>query len=103
MEEKNEKKKSKYSHPKTGGRTKGTPNKITRDIREKLAVVTSKYYNSKLFAADIAALEPKDRVTIMEKLTNYVAPKMQSTTVDANIAAKQTIEDRLLALSAPKE
>lgn len=103
MEEINEKKKSPKSHPKTGGRAKGTPNKITRDIREKLASVTSEYYNSKLFAKDIAALEPKDRVTIMERLTNYVAPKMQSTTVDANIASKQTIEDRLLALSGSKE
>lgn len=86
--------------PKYGGRVKGTPNKITKDIREKLAEITSKYYNSELFVNDIAALEPKDRVAVMEKLTNYVAPKMQSTTVDANIEAKKTIEDRLLALSS---
>lgn len=94
---------STLGHPRYGGRTKGTPNKITKDIREKLANITSKYYNSELFVNDIAALEPKDRVAIMERLTNYVAPKMQATTVDANIASKKTIEDKLLSLSGKSE
>lgn len=84
---------------KTGGRQKGTTNKITRTIRERLSEVTSQYYNSELFAKDIAQLEPKDRVTLMERLTNYVAPKMQSTTIDATVDTRKTIEDKLVELS----
>ena len=61
--------------------------------------MTSQYYNSELFAKDIAQLEPKDRVTLMERLTNYVAPKMQSTTIDATVDTRKTIEDKLVELS----
>ena len=85
---------------KTGGRTKGTPNKTTRTIRECLAEATSDYYNSDNFLKDLAALEPKERVMIMERLTQYVAPKMQSTTIDATVETRKTIEEKLLALSS---
>ena len=84
---------------KTGGRQKGTPNKTTKTIREKLSEVTSDYYNSDKFFQDLEQLEPRERVALMERLTNYVAPKMQSTTLDATVQARNTIEDRLLELS----
>ncbi len=84
---------------KTGGRTKGTPNKMTKTAREILAESANEYYNSKLFMQDLSQLEPKDRLTIMEKLTSYVVPKMQSTTIDATVETRKTIEDKLMALS----
>ena len=84
---------------KTGGRVKGTPNKATKTIREKLSEVTSDYYNSDKFFQDLAQLEPKDRVALMERLTNYVAPKMQSTTIDATVESRKTIEDKLVELA----
>lgn len=87
---------------KTGGRTKGTPNKTTKTIREKLSEVTSDYYNSDKFFQDLAQLEPKDRVMLIERLTNYVAPKMQSTTIDAKVESRKTIEDKLVELSSDK-
>lgn len=87
---------------KTGGRIKGTPNKATKTIREKLSEVTSDYYNSDRFFQDLAQLEPKDRVMVIERLTNYVAPKMQSTTIDAKVENRKTIEDKLLELSSDK-
>lgn len=87
---------------KTGGRVKGTPNKTTKTIREKLSEVTGDYFNSELFAEDIAQLEPKDRLTLMERLTNYVVPKMQSTTIDATVDTRKTIEDKLIELSSDK-
>ena len=84
---------------KTGGRTKGTPNKTTRNQREILSEVTGEYYNSEDFKKDLESLEPKDRLLIMEKLTGYVVPKMQSTTIDATVETRKTIEDKLLELS----
>lgn len=84
---------------KTGGRQKGTPNKTTKAIREKLAEATSDYFNSEVFLQDLAVLEPRDRVSLMERLTQYVAPKMQSTSIDATVETRATIEDRLIALS----
>lgn len=90
---------SSSKRPKTGGRKKGTPNRTTKSVREKLAEVTSTYYNSREFAEDLKTLEPKDRVTVMEKLTSYVVPKMQSTTIDATVETRKTIEDRLIELS----
>lgn len=88
---------------KTGGRKKGTPNKVTKGIRELISQATEEYYNSVLFLNDIALLDPKDRVSIMEKLTNYVAPKMQSTTIDAVVQNRKTIEDKLEELSGDIE
>lgn len=88
---------------KTGGRKKGTPNKVTKGIRELISQATEEYYNSDLFLIDIALLDPKDRVSIMEKLTNYVAPKMQSTTIDAVVQNRKTIEDKLEELSGDIE
>ena len=84
---------------KTGGRKKGTPNKTTLTIRERLAKVTGEYYNSEAFEKDLAAMEPKDRVALMERLTQYAAPKMQSTSIEATVETRKTIEDKLIELS----
>ena len=88
---------------KTGGRKKGTPNKTTGTIREKLAEVTSEYYNSKLFMDDVSQLKPNERVMFMERLTAYVSPKMQATTIDATVQEKKTIEEKLIALSSDSD
>ena len=84
---------------KTGGRVKGIPNKTTKTQREILSEITRDYYNSKRFKDDLADIEPRDRLLIMEKLTGYVVPKMQSTTIDATVETRKTIEDKLLELS----
>lgn len=84
---------------KTGGRVKGIPNKTTRTQREILSEITRDYYNSKRFKDDLTDIEPRDRLLIMEKLTGYVVPKMQSTTIDATVETRKTIEDKLLELS----
>ena len=61
------------------------------------------YYNSETFAADIEALEPRDRVAAMERLTAYAVPKLQSTTLEAVVEKKSTIEDKLIELSGDGE
>lgn len=68
--------------PKTGGRQKGSQNKITKAVKECLSGLISSYTNSQTFMDDFASLEPKERLMIAEKFMNYVAPKMQSVAVE---------------------
>ena len=85
--------------PKTGGRKLGTPNKTSSQVRGILAETTLEYYASEQFKKDISELDPKDRIQVMERFTKYVAPQLQSTTLDVATETKKTIEDRLIALS----
>lgn len=61
------------------------------------------YFNSDIFVKDIADLDPKDRVAAMEKFTAYVAPKLQTTTLDVAAETKKTIEDKLVELAGDEE
>lgn len=60
---------------KTGGRTKGTPNKVTEDLREKVSHILESQYETIL--KDLNKLEPKDRINIWIKLLEYALPKLQ--------------------------
>jgi hypothetical protein len=64
------------------GRPKGRPNKITQDTRAWLSAVIDK--NRRQMERDLKALEPKERLQILERLIQYVIPKQQATatTVD---------------------
>lgn len=67
---------------KTGGRQKGSQNKITLAVKECISKMLTDYTNSEAFMKDFAVLEPKERLMIAEKLMNYVVPKMQSVAVE---------------------
>ena len=84
---------------KTGGRVAGTPNKTSAVVRGAIAKMLDEYFNSETFAQDIAELDPKDRVAAMERFAAYVAPKLQTTTLDVASETKKTIEDKLVELS----
>jgi hypothetical protein len=88
---------------KTGGRVAGTPNKTSAAVRQAISKMLDEYFNSKTFVNDIADLDPKDRVAAMEKFAAYVAPKLQTTTLDVAVETKKTIEDRLVELSGDEE
>lgn len=62
--------------PKTGGRQKGTPNHTTKVMRQWLTNFVRK--NRRTMQSDLDALEPKDRLIILEKLMGYVIPKQQA-------------------------
>ena len=87
----------------TGGRVAGTPNKVSSRVRGAIAKMLDEYFNSDIFVKDIADLDPKDRVAAMEKFTAYVAPKLQTTTLDVATETKKTIEDKLVELAGDEE
>ena len=81
----------------------GTPNKTSAVVRAAIAKMLDEYFNSDTFKNDIADLDPKDRVAAMEKFAAYVAPKLQTTTLDVASETKKTIEDKLVELSEDEE
>lgn len=75
---------------KTGGRKKGTPNKqkpSQQIIHGILTQTVGEYFESDEFAADMAQLEPKDRLMVMERLAQYILPKQQAQKVEMNATA----------------
>ena len=64
---------------KTGGRTAGTPNRVTVDLKEVIKNLLED--NIDTVKADFALLEPKDRIMMFEKLLQYAIPKQREDTV----------------------
>ena len=88
---------------KTGGRKAGTPNKTSAIVRSAIADVVDKYFNSATFESDVADLDPKDRISAMEKLEAYVLPKLQATNLDITNSTEKTIEDKLKELCGEED
>lgn len=74
------------------GRPKGKPNKITKDTRAWLSAVIDK--NRRQMERDLKALEPKERLQILERLMQYVIPKQQATTatIDLNRISDEQLD-----------
>lgn len=88
---------------KTGGRKAGTPNKVSSRVKEQITDMVEGYFSSDQFNKDLAVLSAKDRLFIIEKFSAYVAPKLQSASVDINGEGGITIEDKLEELSFEEE
>ena len=65
---------------KTGGRTRGTKNKTTTDLKEWVFRLLNK--NVKQIEQDLQCLDPRERVLLFEKLLRYVLPRQQAVTAD---------------------
>ena len=63
-------------HQKVGGRKKGTPNKLTKEMRDVLKGVVADEIDT--LGQRLEELEPKDRLEVFIKLLPFVLPKTQS-------------------------
>lgn len=89
--------------PKTGGRQKGTPNKLPLKIKGYLAKLIDKNRNQ--MEADLKELQPKERLLILEKFMQYVIPKQREfdmTEEETNINTKYD-EDMMLLKEIPED
>ena len=59
---------------KFGGRQKGTPNKITSEIRDKISILIKGTVDS----IDVSTLTHFEKVKLLNALVQYVVPKLQS-------------------------
>jgi hypothetical protein len=75
---------NKKGSEKKGGRVKGTPNKITLELRSWVALLIDN--NRQQLEKDLKALDPKERWNIIEKLIQYTIPKMQSVSNEIEFA-----------------
>lgn len=79
--------KGKTNNP--NGRPKGTPNKITTDLREFIGLLLND--NLEQLRADFEKLEGKDRLIVMERLLSYVLPKFSNVTMNEEPGDKDKV------------
>ncbi len=61
---------------KTGGRASGTPNKLNKELRERINNFLTD--NWQQVEQDFKNLEPEKRIALFEKLLQYALPKLQN-------------------------
>ena len=77
---------------KFGGRKKGTPNKDTKALRERIEALLDDQWHQLL--RDIKQLKPKERVDMVIRLLEYALPKLHR----SEIRETSTVEE-LLAMT----
>ena len=65
-----------------GGRPKGTPNRITAELRDWISCFIND--NKEKIQEDFYSLNPRDRVVLFEKLLKYALPVLQTTTLQTD-------------------
>ena len=83
-----------------GGRKKGTPNKITGDLKSWVNDLLDN--NRRQFETDLKDLLPMERVKILSGMFNYVIPKQSSISIEEQIETETQILTRFLS-EAPDE
>ena len=78
---------------KTGGRKPGSTNKASTDIKSRIAALIDNQFET--IQADLAALEPKDRVNAFLKFLEYILPKQREQKLDV-IARLDSLNDEQL-------
>ena len=76
---------------KSGGRKAGTPNRVSGDIKTFLAKIVSD--NREQIEHDLRAVNPRERLQIIEKFIQYLVPKQQS--VQAEIDINKLTENQI--------
>ena len=78
-----------------GGRSKGTPNKVTNDMREWVEAILSK--NRQQIERDFSLVDPDSRLRFVEKLIAYVVPKKMAVTIEEQMAEEYSQLEALLS------
>lgn len=86
--------------PKTGGRAKGTPNKVNAEMKQWISDLLTK--NRATFAKRLAMLDAPDFCKTFAGLLNYVMPKQQAVTIEEQTAAEYAALKDLIQ-TAPDE
>lgn len=79
--------------PKTGGRKRGTPNRVTTDLKTWVASILDDGRDR--FLDSLEQLDSTEYVRVFTSLLNYVLPKQQSVGIDAKVdnVKPMTIEE----------
>lgn len=77
------------------GRPKGAKNKAGQVIRERIDQLFNEAFTVDEIRADIASLEPKERLKVMTDLMPYLLPKLQSTTYREEVDLQGLTDEEL--------
>lgn len=83
---------------KYGGRKKGTPNKVTAELRERVRAFLDDNFDEAVEAWKEID-DPKDKMKLYNELISYAVPKMSSVQFTGNAEVTSRIEDKLSELS----
>jgi hypothetical protein len=83
------------------GRKPGTANKTTQSVREKFAQLLDGYEVEQLRADLMAIQNPKDRLSILLGLAEFVTPKLARTVVTATVDSSPAVFHILPASQHP--
>ena len=78
------------------GRPKGKPNKLTSELRGVLNEVLGKEITPRRLNALLRSLEPSQRLNALTKLLEFTIPKLQSISIEQQVAAEYAEIERLL-------
>lgn len=78
----------KKGKPKTGGREVGTPNKVTKTLRERVKELVESRFDS--LEESLNYLEPKEQIVVLMKLMEFVLPKAAPLKAEAEALPKVT-------------
>lgn len=76
---------------KYGGREQGTPNLLTKELRERISDFLND--NWKQVETDFKVLEPEKRVLLFEKLLQYSVPRLQATELTTPVKPEVQLTD----------
>ena len=83
-----------------GGRTKGTPNKVTGEAKSALADIVGAYVSGEgvgptkaKLSEDLAAMQPAERAKVMKDLIPYVIPKLSAVELKDKVPVKTYKEE----------
>lgn len=83
--------------PRYGGRKKGTPNKTTKDLRERISIFLEDNFEDAMKAWK--KLEDKDKVKLYTDLIKFSVPTLQSVDLNATVKKEDEVEEDLKELS----
>lgn len=78
---------------KTGGRKAGTPNKVTKELRETLKGILARELDT--IQATLDTLPSKDRMDVVLKLMPYCMPKLDTISGKYDVGVTSSWDDLL--------
>lgn len=83
--------------PKVGGRKKGTPNKVAKDLRERIRLFLDEKWPEAVEAWETID-KPGEKLRLYIDLSRFVLPVLQSVSLDATVKKEDNAEDDLREL-----
>lgn len=73
------------------GRPKGKPNKVSTDLKAVIKKIVENQFET--IEKDLKAMDSKDRINTVLKLTEYILPKQRETRIDLSNLSDDEVDD----------